>query len=49
MFHFGQRIRVRVFERQFDSLSQPAALDLGVNHDIKSRVTYSVITKRHAR
>ena len=23
-----------------------AALDLGVNHDIKSRVTYSVITKR---
>jgi MSHA biogenesis protein MshM len=25
-----------------------AALDLGVNHDIKSRVTYSVITKRLA-
>ncbi|MBA4192846.1 MAG: hypothetical protein C0467_33205 [Planctomycetaceae bacterium] len=23
-----------------------ASLDLGVNHDIKSRVTYSVITKR---
>ena len=43
-----------VFEAQFQNhnlilIGRPnllAALDLGVNHDIKSRVTYSVITKR---
>jgi MSHA biogenesis protein MshM len=32
----------------FGQLSLLAALDLGVNHDLKSRVTYSVITKRLA-